>query len=219
MSAGWFGLFIKTTLYIFATIFRFMKSLLTNKKPDTSEEAESAFAPILEFFRNFISSAGERLRGLGLIFKTQNTQTVASTGLETEAPAVKAKSTSRKPIPVEKKSAPRQGRRASKEAQNNLPLEPESSFTLPPLRLLSEPRGRAPQKVSMDALESNARLLETVLQDFGIKGEIGRVRPGPVVTLYELEPAAGIRSSRVVGLADDIARAMSAISCRIAKQQ
>ena len=216
MSAGWFGLFIKTTLYIFATIFRFMKSLLTNKKPDTSEEAESAFAPILEFFRNFISSAGERLRGLGLIFKTQNTQTVASTGLETEAPAVKAKSTSRKPIPVEKKSAPRQGRRASKEAQNNLPLEPESSFTLPPLRLLSEPRGRAPQKVSMDALESNARLLETVLQDFGIKGEIGRVRPGPVVTLYELEPAAGIRSSRVVGLADDIARAMSAISCRVA---
>jgi hypothetical protein len=80
MSAGWFGLFIKTTLYIFATIFRFMRSLLTNKKPDTSEEAESAFAPILEFFRNFISSAGERLRGLGLIFKTQNTQTVASTG-------------------------------------------------------------------------------------------------------------------------------------------
>ena len=68
----------------------------------------------------------------------------------------------------------------------------------------------------MDALESNARLLETVLQDFGIKGEIGRVRPGPVVTLYELEPAAGIRSSRVVGLADDIARAMSAISCRVA---
>ena len=216
MSAGWFGLFIKTTLYIFATIFRFMRSLLTNKKPDTSEEAESAFATILEFFRNFVSSAGERLRGLGLIFKTQNTQTVASAGPETKAPVVKAKSTSRKPIPVEKKSAPRQGRRASKEAQNNLPLEPESSFTLPPLRLLSEPRGRAPQKVSMDALESNARLLETVLQDFGIKGEIGRVRPGPVVTLYELEPAAGIRSSRVVGLADDIARAMSAISCRVA---
>ncbi|MEC7184707.1 MAG: DNA translocase FtsK, partial [Pseudomonadota bacterium] len=127
-----------------------------------------------------------------------------------------AKPTLRKLIPVEKKSAPRQGRRASQEAQSNLPLEPESNFTLPPLRLLSEPRGRAPQKVSMDALESNARLLETVLQDFGIKGEIGRVRPGPVVTLYELEPAAGIRSSRVVGLADDIARAMSAISCRVA---
>ena len=216
MSAGWFGLFIKTTLYIFATIFRFLRSLLTNKKPDTSEKAESAFATILEFFRSFVSGAQERMRGFGFMFKTRNAQAAASAGLETKAPAVKAKPASRKPIPVEKKSAPRQGRRASKEAQNNLPLEPESSFTLPPLRLLSEPRGRAPQKVSMDALESNARLLETVLQDFGIKGEIGRVRPGPVVTLYELEPAAGIRSSRVVGLADDIARAMSAISCRVA---
>ena len=216
MSAGWFGLFIKTTLYIFATIFRILRSLLTNKKPDTSEKAESAFATILEFFRSFVSGAQERMRGFGFMFKTRNYQAAASAGLETKAPAVKAKPASRKPIPVEKKSAPRQGRRASKEAQNNLPLEPESSFTLPPLRLLSEPRGRAPQKVSMDALESNARLLETVLQDFGIKGEIGRVRPGPVVTLYELEPAAGIRSSRVVGLADDIARAMSAISCRVA---
>ena len=216
MSAGWFGLFIKTTLYIFATIFRILRSLLTNKKPDTSEKAESAFATILEFFRSFVSGAQERMRGFGFMFKTRNAQAAASAGLETKAPAVKAKPASRKPIPVEKKSAPRQGRRASKEAQNNLPLEPESSFTLPPLRLLSEPRGRAPQKVSMDALESNARLLETVLQDFGIKGEIGRVRPGPVVTLYELEPAAGIRSSRVVGLADDIARAMSAISCRVA---
>ena len=216
MSAGWFGLFIKTTLYIFATIFRILRSLLTNKKPDTSEKAESAFATILEFFRSFVSGAQERMRGFGFMFKTRNYQAAASAGLETKAPAVKAKPASRKPIPVEKKSAPRQGRRASKEAQNNLPLEPESSFTLPPLRLLSEPRGRAPQKVSMDALESNARLLETVLQDFGIKGEIGRVRPRPLVTFDDLEPAAGIRSSRVVGLADDIARAMSAISCRVA---
>ncbi|MAA76435.1 MAG: cell division protein FtsK [Rhodobiaceae bacterium] len=216
MSAGWFGLFIKTTLYIFATIFHLLRSLLTSKKPNTSEEAGSAIATILEFFKNFVLGAQERMRGFGFMFKTRKAQAAASAGLEAKAAAVKTRLASRKPIPVEKKSAPRQGRRASKEAQNNLPLEPESSFTLPPLRLLSEPRGRAPQKVSMDALESNARLLETVLQDFGIKGEIGRVRPGPVVTLYELEPAAGIRSSRVVGLADDIARAMSAISCRVA---
>ena len=216
MSAGWFGLFIKTALYIFATIFRFLRSLLTNKKPDTSEGAESAFATMPEFFRNFVSGAQEWMRGFGFMFRARNAQAAASASLEAKALEAKAKPSSRKPIPVEKKSAPRQGRRASKEAQNNLPLEPESCFTLPPLRLLSEPRGRAPQKVSMDALESNARLLETVLQDFGIKGKIGRVRPGPVVTLYELEPAAGIRSSRVVGLADDIARAMSAISCRVA---
>ncbi|OUX19578.1 MAG: cell division protein FtsK [Rhizobiales bacterium TMED249] len=217
MSASWFGLFIKAIVFALVAIFSFLKSLLTNKKPETSGAGEtSALAHARMFFQNLSQGANERLRGFGLILKGQNAQAEASAGIEAGPEAVKAKPASRKPIPVEKKSTPRQGRRASKEAQNNLPLEPESSFTLPPLRLLSEPRGRAPQKVSMDALESNARLLETVLQDFGIKGEIGRVRPGPVVTLYELEPAAGIRSSRVVGLADDIARAMSAISCRVA---
>ena len=71
-------------------------------------------------------------------------------------------------------------------------------------------------KISEDALEQNARLLEGVLDDFGVKGEIINVRPGPVVTLYELEPAPGIKSSRVIGLADDIARSMSAISARVA---
>ena len=72
------------------------------------------------------------------------------------------------------------------------------------------------QSLSTDALEANARLLEGVLEDFGVKGEIINVRPGPVVTLYELEPAPGIKSSRVIGLADDIARSMSAIACRVA---
>jgi S-DNA-T family DNA segregation ATPase FtsK/SpoIIIE len=65
-------------------------------------------------------------------------------------------------------------------------------------------------------LEQNARMLEGVLEDFGVKGEIINVRPGPVVTLYELEPAPGIKSSRVIGLADDIARSMSAIAARVA---
>jgi len=224
MSAGWFGLFVKTTHYALVTIFRFIKSLLTNKKPETSITGETS-APVaaLEFSKNFVRRIQRSLGNFRLRLKSQNAEAFSSARSSNdhdEASEIgamkKAKPTSRKPIPVEKKSAPRQGRRASQEAQSNLPLEPESNFTLPPLRLLSEPRGRAPQKVSMDALESNARLLETVLQDFGIKGEIGRVRPGPVVTLYELEPAAGIRSSRVVGLADDIARAMSAISCRVA---
>jgi len=72
------------------------------------------------------------------------------------------------------------------------------------------------QSLSTEALEANARLLEGVLEDFGVKGEIINVRPGPVVTLYELEPAPGIKSSRVIGLADDIARSMSAIACRVA---
>ena len=69
---------------------------------------------------------------------------------------------------------------------------------------------------SPESLENNARLLENVLQDYGVQGKIVEIRPGPVVTLYELEPAPGIRSARVVGLADDIARSLSVVAVRIA---
>ncbi|PZP84596.1 MAG: cell division protein FtsK [Azospirillum brasilense] len=89
------------------------------------------------------------------------------------------------------------------------------AYTMPSLNLMSKPSGKGPKQLSESALEQNARLLESVLDDFGVKGEITRVRPGPVVTLYELSPAPGIKSSRVIGLADDIARSMSAISARI----
>lgn len=90
-------------------------------------------------------------------------------------------------------------------------------YQFPPLQLLAPaPAGKKKHALSESALEQNARLLESVLQDFGVNGEITKIRPGPVVTLYELEPAAGTKSSRVVGLADDIARSMSAISTRIA---
>ena len=93
----------------------------------------------------------------------------------------------------------------------------DGAFEMPPLALLAEPKitGKDPS-LSKDVLEQNARRLEGVLEDFGVKGEILNVRPGPVVTLYELEPAPGIKSSRVIGLADDIARSMSAISARVA---
>ncbi|KQR79173.1 FtsK/SpoIIIE family DNA translocase [Rhizobium sp. Leaf341] len=91
------------------------------------------------------------------------------------------------------------------------------TFTLPPLEFLAEPKNVVRDAtLSADALEQNARMLEGVLEDFGVKGEIIHVRPGPVVTLYELEPAPGIKSSRVIGLADDIARSMSAIAARVA---
>ncbi|WP_131196669.1 DNA translocase FtsK [Lichenihabitans psoromatis] len=92
-------------------------------------------------------------------------------------------------------------------------------YELPPLGILAEAKAQPANRISEDALEQNARLLEGVLEDFGIRGEIINVRPGPVVTLYELEPAPGIKSSRVVGLADDIARSMSAISARVAVVQ
>jgi len=87
---------------------------------------------------------------------------------------------------------------------------------LPPLDLLAPPPPGPARRVDAAALAQNARLLEGVLEDFGVKGRIGEVRPGPVVTMYELEPAPGIKASRVIGLADDIARSMSALSARVA---
>ncbi len=102
-------------------------------------------------------------------------------------------------------------------AQPQLDLEDESEFELPPMDILSRPASNLTvQRINEESLEKNARLLETVLDDFGVKGEIVKVRPGPVVTLYELEPAPGTKTSRVVSLADDVARSMSAVSVRIA---
>ncbi|MFN4136396.1 MAG: DNA translocase FtsK 4TM domain-containing protein [Novosphingobium sp.] len=88
-------------------------------------------------------------------------------------------------------------------------------YELPSIELLAEPPAGSAQKIDKLALERNARLLENVLDDFNVKGEITAVRTGPVVTMYELEPAPGIKASRVIGLADDIARNMSAISARV----
>jgi DNA segregation ATPase FtsK/SpoIIIE, S-DNA-T family len=89
-------------------------------------------------------------------------------------------------------------------------------FALPPLELLSQPSKTGRSTISSEALAQNATALEGVLGDFGVRGEIINTRPGPVVTLYELEPAPGIKSSRVISLADDIARSMSALSARVA---
>jgi len=100
--------------------------------------------------------------------------------------------------------------------QGSLLPPADKGFSLPPLDYLALPlvehRTKGP---STEALESNARTLESVLDDFGVKGAIVKVRPGPVVTLYELEPAPGTKTSRVVALADDIARSMSAVAARI----
>ena len=109
------------------------------------------------------------------------------------------------------------GRREKKERQPALDLEDTTEHTLPALALLagSDAANAAPG-ASEDALKQNAEMLVSVLEDFRVFGEITQVRPGPVVTLYELEPQPGTRTSRVIGLADDIARSMSAISVRAA---
>jgi S-DNA-T family DNA segregation ATPase FtsK/SpoIIIE len=91
-----------------------------------------------------------------------------------------------------------------------------SGYMLPSLNLLAAQRASERTTLSREIIDGNAVALESVLQDFGVRGEIINARPGPVVTLYELEPAPGIKSSRVIGLADDIARSMSAVSARVA---
>src|SRR6266536_1472164 len=89
-------------------------------------------------------------------------------------------------------------------------------FELPSLSLLTAPKSSDRTTLSVEAIQENATALESVLADFGVRGEIINAHPGPVVTLYELEPAPGIKSSRVIGLSDDIARSMSALSARVA---
>ena len=109
-----------------------------------------------------------------------------------------------------------QSARAQQEAQPSLKFEdPKTDFELPPLGLLASPISVARHQLSDESLEENARLLESVLDDYGVKGDIVSVRPGPVVTMYELEPAPGLKASRVIGLSDDIARSMSALSARV----
>jgi S-DNA-T family DNA segregation ATPase FtsK/SpoIIIE len=116
--------------------------------------------------------------------------------------------------PARKPPAP--SRRARAEAQPVLAFDEDSAdFELPPLGLLTSATSIRRHHLSDEALEENARMLESVLDDYGVKGEIVSVRPGPVVTMYELEPAPGLKASRVIGLADDIARSMSALSARV----
>ena len=117
-------------------------------------------------------------------------------------------------VVVSPPAAPAPGKRIARERQPALDLG--DGTVLPSLSLLKPPPAAPAHRVDPAALEQNARLLESVLDDFGVKGRIGDVRPGPVVTMYELEPAPGIKASRVIGLADDIARSMSALSARVA---
>ncbi|MBN2631367.1 MAG: DNA translocase FtsK 4TM domain-containing protein [Rhodobacteraceae bacterium] len=124
----------------------------------------------------------------------------------------------RKPVVqhiVKKPLAP--SRQALAETQPRLRFDDMAAqpYELPPLSLLASPATVERFALSDESLEENARMLESVLDDYGVKGEIVSVRPGPVVTMYELEPAPGLKASRVIGLADDIARSMSALSARV----
>ena len=125
-----------------------------------------------------------------------------------------------KPAKAKRKAAvvapKKRAKAAAKKEPQQAMLLPLDGYEPPPLDILSDPPAEQGPALDKEALENNARLLEAVLADFGVNGEIVKVRPGPVVTLYELEPAPGTKTSRVIGLADDIARSMSAVSVRIA---
>jgi S-DNA-T family DNA segregation ATPase FtsK/SpoIIIE len=127
------------------------------------------------------------------------------------APQERAEPTPRRSPEITDPSAPPKKAAPAKSNQRDM----FATFNLPSLDLLADPPVDNAPKLDKLALERNARLLENVLDDFNVKGEITAVRTGPVVTMYELEPAPGIKASRVVGLAEDIARNMSAISARV----
>jgi DNA segregation ATPase FtsK/SpoIIIE, S-DNA-T family len=116
----------------------------------------------------------------------------------------------------EEAEEPRGGRSPRKRVKVTGAHRLRGGFELPAITLLSAPKAGDRTTLSVDAIQENATALESVLADFGVRGEIINAHPGPVVTLYELEPAPGIKSSRVIGLSDDIARSMSALSTRAA---
>jgi S-DNA-T family DNA segregation ATPase FtsK/SpoIIIE len=113
------------------------------------------------------------------------------------------------------KPARRESVREVTEAQATFEFaRPTGGFAMPELAMLAKPKPRAAQ-FDEGSLRQNAQLLENVLAEFGVRGQVDQIRPGPVVTLYELVPAAGVKSARVVALSDDIARSMSVAACRV----
>ncbi|MEO0497882.1 MAG: DNA translocase FtsK, partial [Pseudomonadota bacterium] len=174
------------------------------------------FAPAQDAAWNDAARADTPRTEPGMSEPAANTHGVQSPHIPHAPQEPKQPQTSVAPGRVAEAPAPiAQSKRIVREAQPSLNID--GHFELPPVTLLAEPKQIVhDDTLSTEALEANARMLENVLADFGVKGEIINVRPGPVVTLYELEPAPGIKSSRVIGLSDDIARSMSAISARVA---
>ncbi|MDP6953538.1 MAG: DNA translocase FtsK 4TM domain-containing protein [Alphaproteobacteria bacterium] len=177
-------------------------------------EGRAAFAGGAAALRNMSRAARAALSLLRRNRTVPDEQPPAAPSRPSKARKRKAPAAARGATKVVAPRQARGGKREERERQGDLGLDGEG-FSLPPLDLLAEPDGQH-AAADDEALEQNARMLETVLQDFGVRGEILRVHQGPVVTRYELEPAPGTRAARVVALADDIARSMSAVSARVA---
>jgi S-DNA-T family DNA segregation ATPase FtsK/SpoIIIE len=167
---------------------------------------------------SWVAALAARLRGREDAVKTE--PRVMPAAIRRVEPAADARAAPA--APVKERRTPRISSGSKKPEppdprQAALNLAEPTDYILPPLDLLQnpEPNQRSPE-LTQELLHRNAEMLSGVLGDFGVKGDIVNIRPGPVVTLYELEPAPGTKSSRVIGLADDIARSMSAIAVRVA---
>lgn len=178
------------------------------RRPNTVEIHHDYVGPA-----NVFEDAGE----LEQVLEAAEQQALAPSPTPQPLPVQPAAKTTEEPfVKFPKRNGIKPSKRAQAEAQPNLFRENAlADFELPALNLLSSPTSIVRHNLSDEALAENARLLENVLEDYGVKGEIVSVRPGPVVTMYELEPAPGLKASRVIGLSDDIARSMSALSARV----
>lgn len=218
--AGWLHGFIgpaarltATGLCMLITAFALVKSL--------GFEREEWRTGIARFF-NTLGWSAERASGIFSFLRPAKAGTRSEPTLHNEKKIRPKKRilTSRSKTSTTKitpKAAPlKSSKRLEREKQPALSFIEESDYVFPPLDLLQKTNNKKRNVMSEGALQKNAELLQNVLEDFGIHGEITRVNPGPVVTLYELEPAPGLKSSRVISLADDIARSMSAVSVRVA---
>ena len=132
------------------------------------------------------------------------------------SPSASLEPAARRRGPASPSGTPRPASATASPAAGDSELVPDARFQLPPLKFLAQPRQRRDLNLDRATLAETARALERALDDFGVRGEIIDVRPGPVVTLYELEPAPGTRAARVIALADDIARSLCAMSVRVA---
>ena len=178
---------------------------------------QPVLAPIIER-QSFAPPFGSAIS----LYREVGVQNLNATAVQpVEAPVVIAPApvvTAEPVVEVSPVEARRQVRaaRANQPMFMDAPVFSEGEYEFPPIDLLQKAPVQQTTTMTPEALEQSAGLLESVLEDFGIKGEIIDVRPGPVVTLYEFEPAPGVKSSRVIGLSDDIARSMSALSARVA---
>ncbi|MBU2992146.1 DNA translocase FtsK 4TM domain-containing protein [Octadecabacter sp. 1_MG-2023] len=182
--------------------------LNTEQQAAVAEQAPIADAPMAEFVEDYVEPSMEYIAA-----DTAPIETPAAAFTPSAVPVPEAKAVvqhpPRKPV--------QPSRQAKAEAQPALKFDENKrpAYEMPPLGLLASPEAITRHVLSDEALEENARMLENVLDDYGVKGDIVSVRPGPVVTMYELEPAPGLKASRVIGLSDDIARSMSALSARV----